>query len=37
MNCYLLKKGMITTIEAGVYLEGKFGARLENFLAITHL
>jgi Xaa-Pro aminopeptidase len=29
-NCVSLKKGMLVTIEPGVYFEGRYGIRLEN-------
>lgn len=30
-----IKKGMVVTIEPGIYLPGKFGIRLENMILIT--
>jgi Xaa-Pro aminopeptidase len=30
-----IKKGMVMTIEPGIYLPGKFGIRLENTVLLT--
>ena len=32
---YILKEGMVITIEPGIYLPGKFGIRTENMGVIT--
>ena len=34
-NDYILKEGMVITIEPGIYLPGKFGIRTENMGVIT--
>lgn len=31
----VLKEGMVMTVEPGVYLEGRFGARIEDMVAVT--
>ena len=31
----VLEKGMVITIEPGIYLPGKFGIRIEDMVAIT--
>ena len=32
---HVLQKGMVMTIEPGIYLEGRFGVRIEDMIEIT--